>query len=144
MTASKRFLAARHLASDQSPGSFPLPKLAIHFTFGLWILGAFSFPSFASEVFIPQDLAGVRDRAEGTNGKTILIIEEAHVDYAAQKALSDILKDLIEHESLHDVLVEGGWGDVTLTSFKNLADPVRRKEVAEHLEYAKKLAKRRI
>ena len=85
----------------------------------------------ASEVFIPRDLASVRNRTEGTNGKTIVIIEEAHVDYAAQKALAEILKDLIENESLHDVLVEGGWGDVTLTGFKGLADPERRKVVAE-------------
>lgn len=105
----------------------------LNFELGAFLLFflAVTAPTFASEVFIPRDLATVRDRAEGSNDKTVLIIEEAHVDYGAQKAIADVLRDLAENESLRNIFVEGGWGDVSLTPLRNLTGPERRKEVAE-------------
>lgn len=86
---------------------------------------------FASEVFIPPQLGQVRDKAEGIRGKTVVIIEEAHVAYHAQKVLAEILEDLIRHESFRHVFVEGGWGDVSLTGLRHLASGDRRREVGE-------------
>jgi len=86
---------------------------------------------FAAEVFIPTYLAQTRDRAEGTNGKTVVIVEAAHVNYEAQKAIANILQDLAENESLRDIFVEGGWGDVNLSPLRRLTTPERCKKVAE-------------
>lgn len=85
----------------------------------------------ASEIFISPQLANTRESAQGSNGKTIVIVEEAHVVYNAQKALAEIIRDLVQNESLRYVFVEGGWDDVSLTSLRRLTDPEHRQEVAE-------------
>lgn len=85
----------------------------------------------AAEVFIPSQLAQTRERLEGQNGKTIVILEEAHVAYNAQKALAEILRDLIQNESFQYVFVEGGWGDVSLTQLRRLAGLEQRQKVGE-------------
>ncbi len=68
---------------------------------------------------------------QGSNGKTIILIQEAHVDYNAQKAIAEILKSLIQKENLRLILVEGGWGDVALTYLRNYGTPEGRLQVAE-------------
>ncbi len=104
----------------------------------LFVIVYFAPLLFAAEIFIPFHLAQIRDRSEGTNGKTVVIVEEAHVDYGAQKAIAAILQDLAENESLRDIFVEGGWGDVSLTPLRSLTGPERRKEVAkEYLRQGK-------
>jgi len=100
--------------------------------FSILFISVYFVPSvLAAEVFIPAYLAQTRDRSEGTNGKTVVIVEEAHVNYEAQKAIVNILQDLAENESLRDIFVEGGWGDVSLTPLRQLTGPEHRKEVAE-------------
>ncbi len=88
-------------------------------------------PLATAEVVIPQDLAMVRDRSEGKNGKSIVVVEEAHVQYAAQKALANLLQDLVENGSFRYVFVEGGWGNVSLAKLRSLTDLSRRGEIAE-------------
>lgn len=89
-----------------------------------------SSPSFPS-ISIPSELARIEKTHQGTNGKTIVLIQAAHVDYAAQKSISDVLKHLIERGTLKLVLVEGGWGNVGLSYLRTYADPKGRLEVAE-------------
>lgn len=80
---------------------------------------------------IPTEWARVSKEFQGENGKTLILIQEAHVDYACQKAILEILKSLIQKESLRLILLEGGWEDLGLSHLRNLADLKGRLKVAE-------------
>ncbi|MBI3313836.1 MAG: hypothetical protein HYZ83_06340 [Candidatus Omnitrophica bacterium] len=86
-------------------------------------------PLFA--LTIPSQWGQIQEQTQGKNGKTIVLIQEAHVDYGAQKAIAEILKYLIENDSLRLILVEGGWEDVSLSYMRSYAGPKGRLEVAE-------------
>lgn len=89
------------------------------------------FDSHAYAIQIPPDLATVQEKSDGTRPKTFVLIQEAHVDYNAQKAIIEILKKLIQEDSLRLILVEGGWGDVSLSYLRNYGSPEGRTKVAE-------------
>ncbi len=82
-------------------------------------------------VMIPSEFGRVEENLPGTNGKTIILIQEAHVDYYVQKAIAEILKHLTEEESLRLVMVEGGWGDVSLSFMRRYADLPSRLKIGE-------------
>ncbi len=88
-------------------------------------------PSLAHAVQIPAEFGNIRTVQEGRNGKTIILIEEAHADYRAQKAIAEILYALTQQQALRLVLVEGGWEDVSLSYLRNRADSQTRFQVAE-------------
>jgi len=93
-----------------------------------------SFPcvaAFSAEIQIPSEWGHISETFQGTNGKTLVLIQEAHVDYSAQKSIAEILKHLIENQSLRLILVEGGWDDMGLSFLRNYANPEARQEVAE-------------
>ena len=70
-----------------------------------------------------------------SGGKVIIHVQDIHTNYEAQKNLSRIIETLINDKKLNLVMVEGGWGDVSLTYLRSYADKGRRLEVAE--EYLK-------
>lgn len=88
-------------------------------------------PRFLSALEVPAESGKVYEQFTGSNGKTLVLIQEAHVDYGAQKAVAEILRGLIEKESLRLILVEGGWGDVGLASLRSLGSREGRAKVAE-------------
>ncbi len=94
------------------------------------VLFSFPIPSFSAPE-IPSEWARVSKKFEGKNGKTLILIQEAHVDYGAQKAIVEILKSLVRKNSLRLILVEGGWEDMGLSHLRNLAGSEGRLEVAE-------------
>ena len=87
----------------------------------------FSAPAFE----IPAEYGRIEKNFPGPNPKTLILIQEAHADYGAQKAIAEILRHLIEKGSIRLVLVEGGWDDVGLSSLRNYGSPEGRVEVAE-------------
>ncbi len=104
----------------------------LSFFISLFILLSFSSgTTFSAEVQIPAEWGHISEKIQGTNGKTLVLIQEAHVDYSAQKSISEILKNLIENQSLRLILVEGGWDDMGLSYLRNYGSPEGRKEVAE-------------
>ena len=105
-------------------------KATFSFFITFWMLAAFLFAA-APAITIPSELGRVETTHSGANGKTIVLIQEAHVDYNAQKAIAEILKYLIQKERLRLILVEGGWGDVNLSYLRNYGTPEARVEVAE-------------
>ncbi len=74
-------------------------------------------------------------KAKEGPGKIIIHIQDIHTNYEAQKNLSNIIEALIKNKGLKLIMVEGGWGDVSLTYLRSYADKERRLEVAE--EYLK-------
>lgn len=73
--------------------------------------------------------------ADTDNKKVIIHIQDIHTNYEAQKNLSKIIETLILQNGLKLVMVEGGWGNVSLSYLRTYADKERRLEVAE--EYLK-------
>lgn len=95
-----------------------------------WVLISFSTQNVFA-VTLPAEIGKIQKVFQGTNGKTIFLIEEAHVDYGAQKSIAAILNYLIRKESVKLILVEGGWGDVSLSYLRNYGTQKSRMEISE-------------
>lgn len=63
-------------------------------------------------------------------GPLIIHIQDAHCNYEAQKNMAQILDHLVNEYDLRLILVEGGSGDVSLSSFRDY-DIEAREKVAE-------------
>ena len=74
-------------------------------------------------------------KAKEATAKVVIHIQDIHTNYEAQKNLSRIIEALIKNNNLKLVMVEGGWGDVSLSYLRSYADTERRQDVAE--EYLK-------
>lgn len=74
-------------------------------------------------------------KAKNPDSGVIIHIQDIHTNYEAQKNMSKIIEDLIKEKGLKLIMVEGGWGDVSLTYLRSYSDKERRLEVAE--EYLK-------
>ncbi len=74
-------------------------------------------------------------KASENPDKVIIHIQDIHTNYEAQKNEANIIESLIKEKGLKLIMVEGGWGDVSLSYLRTQADKERRAEVAE--EYLK-------
>ncbi len=74
-------------------------------------------------------------KASENPDKVIIHIQDIHTNYEAQKNEANIIEALIKEKGLKLIMVEGGWGDVSLSYLRTQADKERRVEVAE--EYLK-------
>ncbi|MFH1645791.1 MAG: hypothetical protein ABIB11_05145 [Candidatus Omnitrophota bacterium] len=63
--------------------------------------------------------------------KVVVHIQDIHTNYEAQMNLCKIIEALIKQNQLKLVMVEGGWGNVSLSYLRAYADKERRLEVAE-------------
>lgn len=84
-------------------------------------------------VIIPEQLGRVVDihLPKDTQKPTLILIQDAHSDYSAQKSLAEILKYLMLSYDLNLVLVEGGVGNVDLSYLRQGVTAVRLHDVAE-------------
>jgi hypothetical protein len=87
----------------------------------------------ASDIFVPKELGNVSDIKEAAqgSGKLIILIQDAHVNYEAQKNISGIIDGLAKRYGLKLILVEGGDGDVSLTDLREKTYPEARNKIAE-------------
>jgi hypothetical protein len=69
--------------------------------------------------------------APAEKARIIIHIQDIHTNYEAQKNLSRILETLVRDNQLKLIMVEGGWGDVSLSYLRAYASHSRREEVAE-------------
>jgi len=101
----------------------------------LFLALLFNLPAEAASqvpsINIPAEFGKIDQTQKGTNGKTIVLIQSAHTNYAAQKSVAEILKTLVGKKILNLILVEGGWGDVRLSYLRSYAPEKNRVEVAE-------------
>ncbi len=74
-------------------------------------------------------------KAQSDSAKIVIHIQDIHTNYEAQKNSSRIIDALVQNNDLRLVMVEGGWGDVSLSYLRSYADKERRLDVAE--EYLK-------
>lgn len=95
-----------------------------------------AFALSPKEISLPEKLGFVVQTYESPtsadSGKKLIIhIQDLHVHYEAQKNLADILEKLINDHKLKLILVEGGWGDVSLSYLRDYGSKEKRLEVAE-------------
>jgi hypothetical protein len=67
--------------------------------------------------------------------RTLIHIQDIHTNYEAQKNSSKMIEAFFKQHQVRLILVEGGWGNVSLSYLRAYADAGRRQEVAE--EYLK-------
>jgi len=100
----------------------------------------------AGKINLPIDITvheGHGHIVEGYKGdkpqeQVIIHIQDIHTNYEAQKNSANIIEALIKEKGLKLIMVEGGWGDVSLTYMRDQANKERRIEVAEeYLEEGK-------
>lgn len=74
-------------------------------------------------------------KSKEDDAKIVIHIQDIHTNYEAQKNSSRIIEALVKNNKLRLIMVEGGWGDVSLAYLRLYADTERRLDVAE--EYLK-------
>ena len=87
-----------------------------------------------SDVSIPAELGYIvetHELASSKNSPLLIHIQEAHVNYEAQKHLAEILQHLVKRYRLKLILVEGGDGEVGLSYLRSYGPPDNRRQVAE-------------
>jgi hypothetical protein len=119
-------------AARQSPAQSALPAIA-----PAEHEGASPKAILPISINIPKGAGHVVEsyKAKEAGAKTVIHIQDIHTNYEAQKNLSRIIEALIKNNNLRLVMVEGGWGDVSLSYLRSYADTERRLDVAE--EYLK-------
>ncbi len=87
-----------------------------------------------SDVTIPEDAGYVVDThapAASPRYPMLVHIQEAHADPQAQRHLVAVLEQLIGKHGLRLIMVEGGEGDVRLSSLRSYAPADHRRSVAQ-------------
>jgi len=84
------------------------------------------------QVVIPREYGLVKSKYNGSAGKLIIHIQDAHCNYEAQSNIVKILENLAKNYKLHFVSVEGADGIIDTSWFKAFPDDAVRKEVADY------------
>jgi hypothetical protein len=88
-----------------------------------------------SEFRVSDDIGHVSDirmpALPAPAGPSIVLIQDAHINYDAQMHIAQILEQLVRDHGLRLVMVEGGEGDVSLSYMRKLASADVRREVAD-------------
>lgn len=83
-----------------------------------------------------ESIATVEDSYRGSDGKTVIYIQDAHAFSEAQLHIADIISAVSKKSYVDFVGIEGAAGDVSITPFRNFPVADARDYVA--LEYLKK------
>ncbi|MFA5388982.1 MAG: hypothetical protein WC312_04410 [Candidatus Omnitrophota bacterium] len=86
-----------------------------------------------NDITIPDQYGSIIESYEGTNGKLIVHIQDAHANYEAQKNISSILESLIDGYGLNLILREGNSTDKDFSYLRKEAGLDARTEAAEKL-----------
>ena len=81
---------------------------------------------------IPAHLGTVKDAWYSETRPTIIHIQDAHCNYAAQRKIAEIVEYLNKTYCIDTVNLEGGARDYDLSVFTNIADKAVRDKTADH------------
>lgn len=84
-------------------------------------------------IVIPREYGTIIESYKGTNGKLIVHVQDAHMNYEAQKNSADILASLIENYGFNLVLLEGKVGEGDFSYVRERAPLDERIEKADRL-----------
>ncbi|MDP3920536.1 MAG: 2'-5' RNA ligase family protein [Candidatus Omnitrophota bacterium] len=94
-------------------------------------------PSVSSRPFsfsIPDNLGNVDESHQGTSGKTIIFVQDAHDSLEAQESIAGMIDHLVGSYGINTVFEEGYEGSVPSDRFFNdIQDPAVRERVSYYL-----------
>ncbi|MFA5143447.1 MAG: hypothetical protein WC522_04685 [Candidatus Omnitrophota bacterium] len=95
--------------------------------------GGLGIPLELADITVPLRFGEIKDTFKGTNGKTIIHIQDAHCNYPAQTSISGIIRSLTTTYNNIDLLsLEGGKGNYDLSVFTNIKDVAIREKVSDY------------
>ncbi len=94
-----------------------------------------NIPAFSpSDISLPQELGEIEESFQGSSGKTILYIQDAHDSLEAQENIAKTITHLVETYGIKTVYEEGYEGPVpTDEYFGFIKDPVVKEKVSYFL-----------
>lgn len=82
--------------------------------------------------YIPEYYGKVYDTYEGSGGKSIVYIQDAHCDYTAQKNIVKILKTFVDNYNCKMIAVEGSSGDIDTTLLSSYPDETVKNSISDY------------
>ncbi|MDP3919436.1 MAG: hypothetical protein Q8R76_01335 [Candidatus Omnitrophota bacterium] len=87
--------------------------------------------SLLTDIRIPEDVGAIKRAYQGTNGRLVVHIQEAHVNEAAQRNIAKILEYFADEHQLELVNLEGATGDLFTQFFSFFPDQTARRNIAD-------------
>ncbi|MCX7927235.1 MAG: hypothetical protein N2606_03765 [Candidatus Omnitrophica bacterium] len=93
--------------------------------------------AYFSNLNLPRELGIVKEvvissnTAEEKNLLAVIHIQDAHCNYESQKNMAKLLRLLFKSYNVKLILVEGGWGNISLSFMQNFGNFNLRHQVAE-------------
>ena len=84
------------------------------------------------EVVIPAKNGHIQSSYEGTDGRHVYLIQDAHCIYQAQKNMMDIIQQIVEQTGAQLVTIEGASGDFNVEEFATFPNARIKKSVADN------------
>ncbi|MBF0217465.1 MAG: hypothetical protein HQL30_10780 [Candidatus Omnitrophica bacterium] len=85
------------------------------------------------ELIIPASLGEIKTSMKGNNTKTIIHIQDAHCNYAAQNAIAGIIGHIVtNYGDIDQISLEGGKGSYDLSLFTSINSPDLRRKVSDY------------
>jgi len=84
------------------------------------------------DLHLPASLGEIKKLYTGTNGKTVINIQDSHCNYSCQKNINLIFDLLSKKTNVDTALIEGGAGEYDLSVFTDMKDPAIREKVADY------------
>ena len=84
-----------------------------------------------ANVVIPKRLGYVDARFSGKGGKVVFHIKDAHCNYAAQKAVYDLVDWIVEKYGVGLLNLEGATGDYDMSLLEDIKDPFVKQEIID-------------
>jgi metallo-beta-lactamase family protein len=91
-------------------------------------------PQAVYEINLPNELGVIESFHQGTNGKTIIFIQDAHDSLEAQENIAKIVEDLVQNQNVKTVFEEGYEGELpTKEYFGDIQDSMIKEKLSYFL-----------
>ncbi|MDD5422907.1 MAG: hypothetical protein PHT32_05760, partial [Candidatus Omnitrophica bacterium] len=89
-------------------------------------------PMTVDAISILPSLGSISDSYRGTNGKTVIHIQDAHCNYSCQHSIDGLMDYLNKEYKVSTALLEGGAGKYDLSLFTDINDSSLRHKVSDY------------
>ncbi|MDD5440394.1 MAG: hypothetical protein PHS37_09435, partial [Candidatus Omnitrophica bacterium] len=86
----------------------------------------------AGKIEIPFNLGTITDSYQGTNGKTVIHIQDAHCNYSCQRSTEGLVDYFNREYNVDTAALEGGAGKYDLSIFTEIKNKALREKVADY------------
>ncbi|MBD3425723.1 MAG: hypothetical protein GF409_00670 [Candidatus Omnitrophica bacterium] len=81
---------------------------------------------------IPEALGVVDSMSEGSSGRMVIHIQDAHCNYQVQRTIASLISHLRDNYGVRTVNLEGGWGEYDLSPFTSIENGKTRRNVSDY------------